>query len=268
MQERKPDGRRTERGFALILAILALMLLTFLGLTLATTTSTELQIATNYRWSQQALYNAEAGLEAARVVLSNMADTGNNWVALLPQRRVGPWSEGAAPGPIDAASGRDFERSACDTRAGIGFGRVLRDGTTRYEDVSTFGGLTLNGAFTVWIRRGLEMSANNQLQDSTTTSDVVIVSEGVAPFSGAGDAFTRSRQATRILETRFSLEVTTAGDPCRSLIGQEGGSPTGENFNPCALLNAGAGGSLANAFGGAGAGTLDSQVDGSGAVVR
>jgi len=50
--------RRSERGFALILAILSLMLLTFLGLTLATTTSTELQIATNYRWSQQALYNA------------------------------------------------------------------------------------------------------------------------------------------------------------------------------------------------------------------
>jgi hypothetical protein len=145
---------------------------------------------------------------------------------------------------------------------------VLRDGTTRYENVSAFGGLTLNGAFTVWIRRGLEMSANNQLQDSNTTSNVVIVSEGVAPFWGAGDAFTRSRQATRILETRFALEVTTAGDPCRSPIGQEGGSPTGENFNPCALINAGATGTLANAFGGVGAGTLDSNVGAGGTVVR
>ena len=42
-------------GFALILAILA-HAPEFLGLTLATTTSTELQIATNYRWSQQARY--------------------------------------------------------------------------------------------------------------------------------------------------------------------------------------------------------------------
>src|SRR5262249_9994972 len=36
---------RSDSGFALIVAILALMLLTFLGLTLAMTTSTELQIA-------------------------------------------------------------------------------------------------------------------------------------------------------------------------------------------------------------------------------
>jgi hypothetical protein len=41
----KNVGRRHEQGFALILAILALMLLTFLGLTLATSTSTELRIA-------------------------------------------------------------------------------------------------------------------------------------------------------------------------------------------------------------------------------
>ena len=66
-------GQRRQAGFALILAILSLMLLTFLGLTLAATTSTELQIATNYRWSQQALYNAEAGLEAAKLLLAQVA---------------------------------------------------------------------------------------------------------------------------------------------------------------------------------------------------
>ena len=60
MSERNQKPR-SERGFALVLAILALMLLTFLGLTLAATTSTELKIASNYRWSQQARYNAEAG---------------------------------------------------------------------------------------------------------------------------------------------------------------------------------------------------------------
>ncbi len=51
-----------EQGFALVLAILALLLLTFLGLTLAVNTTTELQIATNFKWSQQALFNAEAGV--------------------------------------------------------------------------------------------------------------------------------------------------------------------------------------------------------------
>ena len=54
-QVKKAETARGESGFALVLAILSLMLLTFLGLTLATTTSTELQIATNYRWSQQAV---------------------------------------------------------------------------------------------------------------------------------------------------------------------------------------------------------------------
>ena len=85
MDDRAAAKRRGERGFALILAILSLMLLTFLGLTLATTTSTELQIATNYRWSQQALYNAEAGLEAARIVLSDplVADVAAQWQIVL-----------------------------------------------------------------------------------------------------------------------------------------------------------------------------------------
>jgi len=70
------------------------MLLTFLGLTLATTTSTELQIATNYRWSQQALYNAEAGLEAARIVLSGIADPTTGWATRLPAARPGTWPQG------------------------------------------------------------------------------------------------------------------------------------------------------------------------------
>ena len=74
------DPRAREAGMALVLAIMALMLLTFLGLTLAATTSTELQIATNYRWSEQARYNAEAGVEAGKVILIP---------ALSPR---GPWS--------------------------------------------------------------------------------------------------------------------------------------------------------------------------------
>src|SRR5512139_849799 len=136
---RAVDGRRRgEQGFALILAILSLMLLTFLGLTLATTTSTELQIATNYRWSQQALYNAEAGLDAARVILSSpgLVDASTGWRLTLPAVRTSPsqWVIGAAPPPIEAATGRDFHMQDCDTRGGMGYGRVLTDGVVRYEN--------------------------------------------------------------------------------------------------------------------------------------
>ena len=98
MQDARHGRRTGERGFALILAILSLMLLTFLGLTLATTTSTELQIATNYRWSQQALYNAEAGLEAARIVLSNEADIATGWTTLLPTVRGRHLAAGSGAG--------------------------------------------------------------------------------------------------------------------------------------------------------------------------
>lgn len=251
--------RKRDSGFALVLAILSLMLLTFLGLTLATTTSTELQIATNYRWSQQALYNAEAGLEAARIILAN-AGTANpvaQWQGVLPTRRTDPpWFETFAPGPVDAPTGRDFEMMACDTRGGIGYGLVLNDGGTRYESISTFEGESLNGAFTIWVRRPLDVDDQGQFADSTDDDLLVIVSEGVAPYQGPGTAFTRARQAVRILETRYSLGVNPPNPCLGALGGQEGMSPTGENFNPCAPVTDGTGGSLENVLGGASAGAL------------
>jgi hypothetical protein len=253
------SGRRNERGFALVLAILSLMLLTFLGLTLATTTSTELQIATNYRWAQQALYNAEAGLDAARIVLSRppVFDPVQQWLNILPQTRPGPWPPGAAPGPIDAPVGRDFENQACDFRAGMGYGRVLFEGATRYENASVFDGLTLNGAFTVWVRRAIDIRNDGQYSDSARDDVLTIVAEGVAPYVGASTAFTRARQAVRVLETRFNLATTTAGQPCRGVGGQEGLSAQGDNFNPCAPLSAaGSTQALTPVFGGPDAGAL------------
>lgn len=264
-EDRNRAGRAGEPGFALILAILSLMLLTFLGLTLATTTSTELQIATNYRWSQQALYNAEAGLEAARIALSRVSDLGGTqWVARLPGVRTIPasWTPPTAPGPVDATVGRDFERAACDTRAGIGYGRVLVDADgTRLENVSVFEGQTLNGSFTVWIRRGLALDNAGQYSDDPRNDALIVVAEGVAPFTGASTAVTRARQSVRVLETRFNLALSPAGDPCLNQGGQEGFGPTGEGYNACAPLTAGAAGSLGYAFGGPEAGTLE-QISG------
>ncbi|MCG6924416.1 MAG: pilus assembly PilX N-terminal domain-containing protein [Acidobacteria bacterium] len=271
----KGRDRAGEGGFALVLAILSLMLLTFLGLTLATTTSTELQIATNYRWSQMALYNAEAGLEAARIVLADAADATTGWQDMLPVQRVGPYTGGywddtsptSAPEPtapsVTCATPpcRDFELKGCDTRGNIGYGIILDDrvvtgGLTRLENTSTFMGQSLNGAFTVWIRRNLIVNDDGQYTDSDDNNELVIVSEGVAPYVGASTAFTRARQAVRVLETRYALLSTTVSTPCEGGSGQEGGTQTGDNFNPCAAITSGAGGSLEAAFGGAGAGLL------------
>jgi hypothetical protein len=244
------------------------MLLTFLGLTLATTTSTELQIATNFRWSQQALYNAEAGLEASKLLLSNVAIANGNWQNIVPAPRPLPgWTvfTGQNLGDPPAASPtgaslRDYERNNCNDRARVGYGVVLRapnpttGAATRWENVSSFMTQTINGAFTIWVRR--EVTADNTgafIDDQAQTpTNLVVTAEGVAPFPGAANAFTRANQATRIIEQTYSLAI---GDPCQRQGTQEGAGPTGENFDSCSPLTAGAGGSLSAVFG-AGGGSL------------
>jgi hypothetical protein len=248
MHDRVVDRRPAERGFALVLAILSLMLLTFLGLTLATTTSTELQIATNYRWSQQALYNAEAGLEAAKVILAQEAFLNADFRNVLPAaRKTGlpgvPWNFGTTGGPGGpptptpaARSGlRDYEKMGCADRAGVGYGRILTSQGVDYQDVSQFMGTTLNGAFSLWVRRDLDVQPNGTFADSSGETGAVVIAEGIAPFIGQGSAFARANQSVRILEVGYALLVNE-GKRCQGLSGQEGLGPSGENFDPCSPL--------------------------------
>lgn len=219
--------RASDEGFALILALLSLLVLTFLGLTLAATTSTELQIATNYRWSQQAFYNAEAGFEIVKTQLRT-----ETWATVLPGARATNWDGVTSPSAAaGAVTGRNYENWQCDKVGnGMGYGRVYAD------SVSTFGGLSLNGAFTVWVRRPLFAlqtgpDAGN-FTDYGTDSDVAILTiEGVAPFVTATSTIARANQAVRLMEAR----VTRApGDQCwgsgipRS--GQAGGGTSGANY--------------------------------------
>ena len=243
-----------------ILAILSLMLLTFLGLTLATTTSTELQIATNYRWSQQALYNAEAGLEAARIVLSNVADIATRGPPAARARAAGPWLAGRRAPPGRDLGGRDFYRSDCDDRGGwLRPGRVTT-GPSATRTWTASQGQTLNGAFTIWIRRPLRGEQRRGVLRRHPQRRPVVVAEGVAPYTGPGTPsrgrarrFACSRPASRSPSAPRASPAVSA-----SMQGQEGGSPMGENFNPCANVTPGARGSLEGAFGGAGAGGLTS----------
>jgi hypothetical protein len=232
--------------------MLALMLLTFLGLTLAATTSTELQIATNYRWSQQALYNAEAGLDAARIGLSELVvrEDVKKWGYVLPAIRTAPktWFLGdPMPAPLEPAAERDFENLTCDTRGGMGYGRVLsvgydartlvvgRDGVVgRYLEVSTFAGQRINGSFTVWARRNLLVDAGGRFSDDEKDDGLILVSEGVAPYTKSNNAFARAHQASRVLETTFHLDVLAS--LCREEPGQEGGTGIGSGYSACTTL--------------------------------
>lgn len=270
MRRKIVAGREEQAGFALILAILALLLLTFLGLTLATTTSTELQIANNYRWSQQARYNAEAGLEAAKVLLRGM-----NWAGILPDPRgatpdpAAPptvqWLGDAAPGGMGGGAApkqsrpdewgnatRNFESWQCDWRGnGLGYGVVLDDGGAAgpHQYRSSIFGQDLNGAFTLWVRRPTSRLPNGFLADYEDDDDtLILVSEGVAPFHGgsAGSAFGQANQAVQVVEAVLSRANALAATPCATRGGQAGGSPQGGNFSGCdPVTGAGVGQGLA-----------------------
>jgi hypothetical protein len=247
---------REESGFALILAILALLLLTFLGLTVATSTSTELQIATNYRWGQQALYNAEAGLEAAKIILSTpgLVSQTNGLEKILPAERSpgAHWSLNQLVPPLEATAGRDFENGVasggigCDRRGGgMGYGRILVDDINtvppdndpvRYENINTWGGQPINGTFTIWVRRELQQDDTAQFFDSPEKFVAVVTVEGTAPYVDNTSAFTQANQSVRVLETTLVLNQSQGITSCSGLEGQAGMSPQGDNFG-CAMLD-------------------------------
>ena len=251
-------GRKGEEGFALILALLTLVLLTFLGLTLAASTSTELQIATNYRWSQQALYNAEAGLEVGKALLRNM-----NWTTILPSARQGYTRDGCVPDDTSVAcwfessthtppvapytrpdlqtgaASRNFENSGCDGRGnGAGYGVVLDDGGGfgPVQNVTSIMSQSMNGAFTLWVRRELLLNQDGSLSDAPSVGDtrLILTAEGTAPYTGtaagATSGMTFVNRSVRTMEATLSRELDT---PCGTRGGQVGGGPEGSNFSPC-----------------------------------
>lgn len=68
------ERRSEERGSAVVIALMAMLLMTALGMALVLTTSTETMVAANYRSGQEALYAAEAGLERALLEVPGMSD--------------------------------------------------------------------------------------------------------------------------------------------------------------------------------------------------
>ena len=266
------DAGREEGGFALILAILALMLMTFLGLTLATSTSTELQIATNYRWGMQSHYNAEAGLEYAKSLLRFM-----DWTMILPAPRMGGAEANPVTGDLCVATGpsagfkcwwlsginplppgeslpaeappferddqhgnpsRNFENSACDTYGGgMGYGVVLDDGGGfgPYQNVTNIPGIpAVNGTFTIWVRRNQVPNVDGSFSDAPVGSDeeLVLTAEGTAPFEGGQSAMAFVQQ-NRATKVLQATFKRTLGTPCGTRGGQVGGGPEGSNFSPC-----------------------------------
>src|SRR3954470_19890962 len=85
---------RREDGVALIIAMMAMLLMSALGVALILTTTTETMIAGNFRNSQEALYAADAVIERAMDDVLTVPD----WNKLLDGSTQSAFVDGAPSG--------------------------------------------------------------------------------------------------------------------------------------------------------------------------
>jgi hypothetical protein len=211
-------GSRGEDGMALVLALLALLLLTVIGLTLAATSTTELQSAANYRSSRKAYYNAEAGIAVGLDVLRSVSWTYALATARTPWRPVpGDRSARQAPEPVGESlwgePSRSYEMAACDQKGdGMGYGLVLFDGTTQYQNVDAVSDQQLDGTFTLWVRRPVIAWPDGSSMDYPRDDVLILTSEGAAPLTAPNAAIS---QASAVVEVTLysSYRGVTVGPP-------------------------------------------------------
>lgn len=100
------QGLRDERGIALVIALLSMLLLSALGVGLMMTTTTESLISTNYRDGGEALYAADAGIERVMQDLLTVPD----WNRLLAEANARTsFTDGAEPGARTLPDGSSFD---------------------------------------------------------------------------------------------------------------------------------------------------------------
>ena len=100
-------GRRPgdERGMALLVALMAILLVMALGTALVLAASVESTIARNFRNGSGALYAADAGLARAAGDLKAIAD----WDAVLSSAVSSTFVDGLPAGPRTLADGRSID---------------------------------------------------------------------------------------------------------------------------------------------------------------
>ena len=77
----------SNEGSAFVISILILFVLSVLGMALMLTTTTEKDIAINYRWGEQAFFNADAALEYGKNVLGSYLLRDGDFKDVLPPAR-------------------------------------------------------------------------------------------------------------------------------------------------------------------------------------
>jgi hypothetical protein len=110
-------------------------------------------------------------------------------------------------------------------------------------------GQSLNGSFTLWVRRPLRYLADGTTLDFGATtfpateiddSNLILVAEGVAPYTGsvASTNLAAAGKAVHIIEVALSQTPPQAA--CRAArAGQQGSGPEGANHGGCEPLESG-----------------------------
>jgi hypothetical protein len=113
---RRRQPLRDERGVALIVALMAMLLLTALGLALVLTTTTETMIAGNYSNSQEALYAADAGIERSLQDLLTVPD----WNTILTGGTTSAFIDGSPSGTRARPDGTSLDLAQATNMANCG----------------------------------------------------------------------------------------------------------------------------------------------------
>jgi len=237
--------KRGDEGSAFVISILVLFVLTVLGLAMMLTTTTEKEIAINYRWGEQAFFNADAALEYGKNLLANYALANNDFNLILPPVRdelqsqvpdetadncTGHPEGGCLPCDPTNAGCRDYQYhiDQCDGVAPgctrIYIGRVLnrQDGTpAMYDfrapagtvgDLDGDGNADIEGAFTLWVRRPMVGKRDYGDVPGLITGEphdrVILTAEGTAP-NGMGAGAGRPVSIRRL---EMSLRLGGAGN--------------------------------------------------------
>lgn len=95
------DRLRDERGVAMIIAMMAVLLMSALGIALVLTTTTETRIAGNFRDGHEALYAADAAVERVMQDLLTVPD----WNTVLSGANTSAFIDGPAAGPRTLPNG-------------------------------------------------------------------------------------------------------------------------------------------------------------------
>lgn len=106
------DPIRNERGVALIVALMSMLLLTALGVGLIMTTSTESMLATNFRDSGEAMYAADAGVERVMQDLLTVPDWNRILTADDATRVRSAFIDGPPTGPRTLPDGSTIDLGA------------------------------------------------------------------------------------------------------------------------------------------------------------